>query len=101
MNRYVKKTKKEKKRLFVISTMIVVLLVVLVKSVANDWTEIMDNSHKIDQLNEEYNNLMAEEEKLQSDVTKLQDSEYVARYAKEKFLYSEEGDLILRMEGND
>lgn len=98
MNRYVKKTKKEKKRLFVISTMIVVLLVVLVKSVANDWTEIMDNSHKIDQLNEEYNNLMAEEEKLQSDVTKLQDSDYIARYAKEKYLYSQEGDTIIRMD---
>ena len=78
--------------------MIVVLLVVLVKSVANDWTEIMDNSHKIDQLNEEYNNLMAEEEKLQSDVTKLQDSDYIARYAKEKSLYSQEGHTIIRMD---
>ena len=95
-----KKTKKEKKRLFVISTMIVFLLVVLVKSVANDWTEIMDNSHKIKQLNEEYNNLMAEEEKLESDVTKLQDSDYIARYAKEKYLYSEEGDTIIRMDGD-
>ena len=37
------------------------------------------------------------EEKLQSDVTKLQDSDYIARYAKEKFLYSEEGDTLIRM----
>lgn len=93
-----KKTKKEKKRLFVISTMIVVLLVMLINSVASDWSEIMDNNHQIKQLTDEYNDLMAEEEKLQSDVTKLQDSEYIERYAKEKFLYSEEGDTIIRMD---
>ncbi len=95
-----KKTKKEKKRLFVISTMIVVLLVMLINSVASDWSEIMDNNHQIKQLTDEYNDLMAEEEKLQSDVTKLQDSDYIARYAKEKYLYSQEGDTIIRMDGD-
>lgn len=92
-----KKTKKEKKRLFVISTLIVVLIVMLVQSVASDWTEIMDNNKEIKQLTNEYNELLAEEEKLESDVTKLQDSDYIARYAKEKFLYSGEGDTIIRM----
>lgn len=95
-----KKTKKEKKRLFVISTTIVVLLVMLINSVASDWSEIMDNNHQIKQLTDEYNDLMAEEEKLQSDVTKLQDSDYIARYAKEKYLYSQEGDTIIRMDGD-
>lgn len=95
-----KKTKKEKKRLFAISTMIVVLLVMLINSVASDWSEIMDNNHQIKQLTDEYNDLMAEEEKLQSDVTKLQDSDYIARYAKEKYLYSQEGDTIIRMDGD-
>lgn len=78
--------------------MIVVLMVLLVQSVASDWTEIMDNNHQIKQLTEEYNNLLKEEEKLASDVTKLQDSDYIARYAKEKFLYSQDGDTIIRMD---
>lgn len=93
-----KRTKKEKKRLFFISTMIVVLMVLLVQSVAKDWTEIMDNNHQIKSLTEKYNNLLKEEEKLESDVTKLQDSDYIARYAKEKFLYSQDGDMIIRMD---
>lgn len=93
-----KKTKKEKKRLFIISSLIVILMVMLVQSVAKDWTEIMDNNKQIKQLTEEYNELLAEEEKLESDVTKLQDSDYIARYAKEKFLYSEDGDMIIRMD---
>lgn len=73
-------------------------MVMLVQSVAKDWTDIMDNNKQIKQLTEEYNELLAEEEKLESDVTKLQDSDYIARYAKEKFLYSEDGDTIIRMD---
>ena len=73
-----KKTKKEKKRLFIISSLIVILMVMLVQSVAKDWTKIMDNNKQIKQLTEEYNELLAEEVKLESDVTKLQDSDYIA-----------------------
>ena len=93
-----KKTKKEKKRLVFISFCIIGLLVTLVSSVFKDWQEIMDNNSQIKSLSVEYENLLSEEEKLESDVTKLQDSEYVARYAKEKFLYSEDGDMIIRMD---
>ncbi len=92
-----KKTKKEKKRLFVISAAIIFLIVSLVSSVASDWTKIMENKSKITSLNKKYDNLLSEEEKLVSEVTKLQDDDYVLRYAKEKFLYSEDGEVIIRM----
>lgn len=94
----IKKTKKEKMRLVLISVVLVSMFGVLINSVASDWLEIMDNNHQIKQLTEEYENMLAEEEKLKSDVTKLQDSDYIARYAKEKFLYSQDGDIILRMD---
>ena len=74
------------------------MLGILINSVARDWVEILDNNSQIKSLEDEYSNLLTEEEKLKSDVTKLQDSDYIARYAKEKFLYSQEGDLILRMD---
>lgn len=92
-----KKTKKEKKRLFVISVVIILLVVSLVSSVAGDWTKIMENKSKITSLNKRYNELLSEEEKLVSEVTKLQDDDYIVRFAKEKFLYSENGELIIRM----
>ncbi len=85
-------------RLVLISVVLVSMFGVLINSVASDWLEIMDNNHQIKQLTEEYENMLAEEEKLKSDVTKLQDSDYIARYAKEKFLYSQDGDIILRMD---
>ena len=92
-----KKTKKEKKRLFVISVVIILLVVSLVSSVAGDWTKIMENKSKITSLYKQYNYLLSEEEKLVSEVTKLQDDDYIVRFAKEKFLYSENGELIIRM----
>lgn len=96
MSRY-EKNKKEKKRLFVISVVIILLVVSLVSSVAGDWTKIMENKSKITSLNKQYNDLLSEEEKLVSEVTKLQDDDYIVRFAKEKFLYSENGELIIRM----
>ena len=91
------KTKKEKRRMFFISLLIVGLIVSLVKSVGKDWTKIMDNNNKIEELTTKYNNLLLEEEKLASEVTKLQDSDYVARYAKEKYMYSADGETIIRI----
>ena len=41
--------------------------------------------------------LQEEEEVLKSDIQKLQDPTYVARYAREKYLYSKDGELIIRI----
>ena len=92
------RTKKEKKRMLLIALSICFLSFMLVHSVASDWGEILENNKEIKRLNSEYNNLLEEEEKLSSDVTKLQDEDYVARYAKEKYLYSQDGDVILKMD---
>lgn len=41
---------------------------------------------------------LGEEEKiLESDIQKLEDPAYVARYAREKYLYSKDGELIIRL----
>ena len=93
-----KKTKKEKKRLFVLSLSIFSLLSVLVYSIITTCPSILENKSKIKELNKEYNELLKSEEKLLSEVTKLQDDEYIARYAKEKFMYSEDGEIIIRMD---
>ena len=93
-----KKTKKEKKRLFLISTIIVLLIISLVSSVAKDWTKILENKSEITILNNKYATLLEDEEKLVSEVTKLQDDDYIARYAKERFMYSADGEIIIRMD---
>ena len=45
--------------------------------------------------------LTDEEKVLNSDIKKLEDPEYVARYAREKYLYSKDGELIIRIPDED
>lgn len=92
-----RRLKRDKMRLFIISAVIILLVISMVNSVAGDWTKIMENKSKITSLNKKYNELLSDEEKLESEVAKLQDDDYLLRYAKEKFLYSEDGEVIIRM----
>ena len=41
--------------------------------------------------------LLDEKEVLETDVIKLQDPEYVAKYAREKYLYTKDGELIIKI----
>lgn len=93
-----RKSRKERKRLFLISTAIIFLLALLVSSVYKDWIQILENKSKVVALNNQYEELLEEEVTLSSEITKLQDNAYLARYAKEKFMFSAEGDTIIRMD---
>lgn len=52
-------------------------------------------------LKEKLVDLKDEEDKLNSDIKKLRDPEYVARYAREKYMYSKDGELIIRLPDDD
>lgn len=52
-------------------------------------------------LKEKLVDLKDEEDKLNSDIKKLKDPEYVARYAREKYMYSKDGELIIRLPDDD
>ncbi len=93
-----KTSRKEKKRLLIITVAIVTLLVVLVGSVYKDWQQILKNRQLEVELTSKYNTLLDNEEKLNAEITKLQDDEYLARYAKEKYMLSREGDTIIKMD---
>lgn len=90
-------TKKTKRRLTFLSCTILFLVGVIIASVFNDLCEIIRNKNEIALLSNNYESLLHEEESLQSEITKLQDSDYVARYAREKFLYSLPDEVIIKM----
>jgi len=93
-----KTSKKEKKRLFLITIAIITLLSFLVGSVYNDWKQILNNRKEEVELSQKYEKLLNDEIKLSAEITKLQDDEYLARYAKEKFMLSSEKDIIIKTE---
>ncbi len=90
-------TKKVKRRLFFQTVFLFILVFTLIFSVFNDWSKIFQNKKKINSLNEEYTSLLEKEESLNSEVTKLQDPDYVARYAREKYMYSLPDEVIIRI----
>ena len=48
-------------------------------------------------LNKELAVLNEQGEVLESDIKRLNDPDYIAKYVREKYLYSKEGELIIRM----
>ena len=92
-----RKSRKEKKRLFLISIAIISLLTLLVASVYKDWQQILKNRKSESELSLKYEQLLDDETRLNAEITKLQDDEYLARYAKEKYMLSKEGETIIKM----
>lgn len=89
-------TKKDKRRIMIISILLLGCISLLIKSVYKDWVVIFQNQKETVTLNNKYEALLQEEEELKSEVKKLQDPEYVARYARETFLYSLPGEIIIK-----
>ena len=73
-----------------------VITVVLYASV-NFSLEIIEKYQEKQRLESKLINLKEEEQRLAVDVKKLQNPEYVARYLREKFLYSKEGEYIIKL----
>ncbi len=76
---------------------IFIFIVILISTIFSDMMQIYSNRRETKVLQERYTSLLEEEASLHSEVVKLQDPDYVARYAREKFLYSKDGEKILRI----
>lgn len=94
-------TKKVKRRLFLQTFCLFFLIGAFIFSVFSDWTKILQNKRKINNLNTKYTTILEEEEALNSEITKLQDPDYVARYAREKYMYSLPDEVIIRIPESD
>ena len=91
-----KVTKKERRRLTLFVLAFVFIIGFTCINIFPDWLKIMNNKQQITLLQSSYEELLDTEEALKAEVQKLQDPEYVERYAKEKFLYTKEGEIIIR-----
>lgn len=66
-------------------------------SIGKYWIEIFDKYQEKQELDEKLTSLKEKEEELQVDAKKLQNPDYVARYAREKYSYSKDGEYILQI----
>ena len=96
-----KVSRKSKRRMGLLTCLLIAVIVLLGTSFFSNWSSIMKNKREVQALNEKYNDLLDEESSLKSEVAKLQDPDYVARYAREKYLYSKSGEIIIRIPENN
>ena len=66
-------------------------------SVSKVIFQIYEKYNEASELEEQLADLKDNEEKLESEINRLQDPEYLARYAREKYFYSKENELIIRI----
>ncbi len=92
-----KKTKKARRRFFFLGIGSIVIIVGTTLSIGKYWVDIFDKYHEKNELNKELENLREKEEQLKVDADRLQNPDYVARYAREKYLYSKDGEYILQI----
>lgn len=96
-----KKKSKFKYRLFLFIPTCLCVLVAIFVSIGSYWVQISEKYQEKSDLENLVLKLKEKEEELKVDVEKLQDPEYVARYAREKYMYSKDGEIILRLPEED
>lgn len=97
MTKSKKKSKKSLKRLIFLGIISIVIIIGTTFTIGKYWVEIYNKYQEKRELKHKLINLKDKEEKLQVDADKLQDPDYIARYAREKYSYSKDGEIILRI----
>lgn len=91
------KKKDQKSMVGILLLAVLLFLIVLISTVFSDWSQIMKNKEQTKQLSSYYEQLLEEGASLNNEVLKLQDPEYVARYAREKYMFTKDGEIILKI----
>lgn len=95
-----KKKKLARKRLVLFLPICLALIVAIGTTVGASWAQIIGKYAERNELKKEIVRLREKEAELEVDVRKLEDPDYVARFARERYMYSKEGEIILRLPGD-
>jgi len=88
---------KTKGRMFVIFMFFGAIILTLSYSLYNSLYQINNINKEKKVLQKKLVALKDDEESLRADIERLSDSSYIARYAREKYLYSKDGEIIIRI----
>ena len=86
---------KKRKRILLLGSFSILVICFTTYTTGKYWVQIYSKYKEGKQLSIKLKKLKREEAALKVDVNKMQDSDYIARYAREKYLYSKEGEFIL------
>lgn len=92
-----KKVKKKATRIATFGILSIILIIIISATLFTVFKDIISKYKEKNELKQELVALQEKKGELETDVKKLEDPEYLARYAREKYFYSKEGELILRI----
>ena len=88
---------KIKRKIFFTTIIFLVIGSILLKSIFETFIQIYNKQSEKKEFTSMLEKLKEKEEELNNTVTKLSNPDYVARYAREKYLYSKDGEIIIRI----
>ena len=89
--------KKARRRMIFLGFSSIIVIFVMTFTIGKYWVEIIDKYQEKKELEKKLTKLKEKEEELKVDANKLQNPDYIARYAREKYLYSKDGEFILQI----
>ena len=92
-----RREKKFRARMLLFVPVCLCLVVVLGITIGKYWVDIMAKYQENEVLAKKLVILKEKEAALVVDVEKLQDPDYVARYAREKYLFTKDGEIALKL----
>ena len=90
-------SKSRKRRLAVLGTLSIVAFIFFCVNVFNYTYKIISLTKREKELAQVLDELKTEKEHLDNEIEKLQDEEYIARYAREKYLYTKNGEYVIKI----
>ncbi len=91
-------TKASRRRLLFFGTISIGIIVYFIFSLAYYTTNIYHLQKEEKKLNQNLTALKADEKNLKTEIEKLKDPEYLARYARENYLYSKNGEIVIQLQ---
>ena len=93
-----KVSKGVKRRLIVFGPISLIIIFFVIASISTDLYKLYNLTQRQKELEKEITILKEKQENLELELGRLQDPDYIARFARENFLYSKEGEYIIRID---
>ncbi len=89
--------KLSKRRLAIFGTFSIIMIIYFFMTLSVNAIKIYNLKVERQLLNKQLSNLQASEKNLKVEIEKLKDSDYLAKYARENYKYSKEGELVFSL----
>ncbi|MDD3187204.1 MAG: septum formation initiator family protein [Bacilli bacterium] len=96
-----RKKKASGNRLILFGGISVFIILFFVLSLVNFIFQVKNLNNEQKDIQSQIMSLEDEEEYLKNEIIKLKDPEYLARYARENYMYSKDGEYVIRIYGSD